>query len=63
LGDETVREARYGETCFGPAEMPAQGGPNPPPYRALIAALACHYGLLFPPSGVLITSRSIPSNV
>jgi hypothetical protein len=43
-GDETVREACYGETYFDPAEMPAQGGANPPRYRTLIAALARHYG-------------------
>jgi hypothetical protein len=43
-GDETVREACYGETYFDPAEMPAQGGPNPPRYRTLISALARHYG-------------------
>jgi hypothetical protein len=43
-GDETVREACYGETYFDPAEMPAQGGSNPPRYRTLIAALARHYG-------------------
>jgi hypothetical protein len=43
-GDESVREACYGETYFDPAEMPAQGGSNPPRYRTLIAALARHYG-------------------
>jgi hypothetical protein len=43
-GDETVREACYGETYFDPAEMPGQGGANPPRYRTLIAALARHYG-------------------
>jgi hypothetical protein len=34
-GDESVREACYGETYFDPAEMPAQGGANPPRYRTL----------------------------
>jgi WD40 repeat protein len=50
-GDESVREACYGETYFDPAEMPAQGStgeavlrPNPPRYRTLTAALARHYG-------------------
>jgi WD40 repeat protein len=43
-GDESVRQACYGETYFDPAEMPGQGGPNPPRYRTLIAALARHYG-------------------
>jgi Tol biopolymer transport system component len=43
-GDETVREACYGETYFDPAEMPAQGGATPPRYRTLTAALARHYG-------------------
>jgi hypothetical protein len=43
-GDETVREACYGETYFDPAEMPAQGGSNPLRYRTLLAALARHYG-------------------
>jgi formylglycine-generating enzyme required for sulfatase activity len=43
-GDESVREACYGETYFDPAEMPGQGGVNPPRYRTLIAALARHYG-------------------
>ena len=43
-GDESVREACYGETYFDPAEMPAQGGPNPPRYRTLLSALARHYG-------------------
>jgi Tol biopolymer transport system component len=43
-GDESVREACYGETYFDPAEMPAQGGPNPPRYHTLISALARHYG-------------------
>jgi formylglycine-generating enzyme required for sulfatase activity len=43
-GDESVREACYGETYFDPAEMPGQGGPNPPRYRTLTAALARHYG-------------------
>jgi hypothetical protein len=49
LGDETVRGSCCGKTCcFGPAEMPAQGGPNPPRYRALIVALTRHYGILSP---------------
>jgi hypothetical protein len=43
-GDESVREACYGETYFDPAEMPAQGGANPPRYRTLLSALARHYG-------------------
>jgi WD40 repeat protein len=43
-GDESVREACYGETYFDPAEMPAQGSANPPRYRTLLAALARHYG-------------------
>jgi hypothetical protein len=43
-GDETVREACYGETYFDPAEMPGQGGANPPRYRTLLSALARHYG-------------------
>jgi Tol biopolymer transport system component len=43
-GDETVREACYGETYFDPAEMPGQGGVNPPRYRTLLSALARHYG-------------------
>jgi hypothetical protein len=43
-GDESVREACYGETYFDPAEMPAQGGVNPPRYRTLLSALARHYG-------------------
>jgi hypothetical protein len=50
-GDESVREACYGETYFDPAEMPGQGStgeavlrPNPPRYRTLTAALARHYG-------------------
>jgi hypothetical protein len=42
--DESVREACYGETYFDPAEMPAQGGSNPPRYRTLLSALARHYG-------------------
>jgi hypothetical protein len=43
-GDESVRQACYGETYFDPAEMPAQGGPNPPRYQTLLSALARHYG-------------------
>ena len=50
-GDESVRQACYGETYFDPAEMPGQGStgeaplrPNPPRYRTLTAALARHYG-------------------
>jgi hypothetical protein len=43
-GDESVRQACYGETYFDPAEMPAQGGSNPLRYRTLLAALARHYG-------------------
>jgi hypothetical protein len=43
-GDESVRQACYGETYFDPAEMPAQGGANPPRYQTLLSALARHYG-------------------
>jgi hypothetical protein len=43
-GDESVREACYGETYFDPAEMPGQGSANPPRYRTLLSALARHYG-------------------
>jgi hypothetical protein len=43
-GDESVRQACYGETYFDPAEMPAQGGANPPRYQTLFSALARHYG-------------------
>jgi len=43
-GDESVREACYGETYFDPAEMPGQGSANPPRYQTLLSALARHYG-------------------
>jgi hypothetical protein len=49
-GDETVREACYGETYFDPAEMPSLNSPLPPGeglgVRAatLLSALARHYG-------------------
>jgi Tol biopolymer transport system component len=43
-GDESVREACYGETYFDPAEMPAQGSANPSRYQTLLSALARHYG-------------------
>jgi hypothetical protein len=43
-GDESVRQACYGETYFDPAEMPAQGSANPPRYQTLLSALARHYG-------------------
>jgi hypothetical protein len=43
-GDESVRQACYGETYFDPAEMPAQGSANPPRYRTLLSALARRYG-------------------
>jgi hypothetical protein len=39
-GDESVREACYGETYFDPAEMQQ----DTPRYRTLMAALARHYG-------------------
>jgi hypothetical protein len=44
-GDETVREACYGETNFDPAEMPARASaPHPPRSQTLLSALRRQYG-------------------
>jgi len=44
-GDESVREACYGETYFDPAEMPSVAQASAcDRYRTLLSALARHYG-------------------
>ena len=44
-GDETVREACYGETYFDPAEMPSVAQASAcDRYQTLLSALARHYG-------------------